>query len=296
MNEQLKPHGFFAAPLNLSWYNDILRENATLSRFVIPEAEGTLALLCGNSRAAWPHFSAWCAARLNGSALKRSNGDCAAEADALLRRLGTDPFEDFSREVIGAAASFACARARNSDGRQLGGSPALETPTSRWATYTEEASELLAAQHMARAAAIAFLDVESYLCVHRQLGPWFALRGALIFGDVEGPSQRERLRNFATPKDPLDEAARQRVRSAMELAVSVAGDYSGGLDASGKGGAVMDGRWRHWLAVRDAVAPQHPERYSERQIEYHYTKDRGVLLELAASFQSQSRYQSQSHG
>ena len=119
---------------------------------------------------------------------------------------------------------------------------------------------------------------------------------ALIFGDVEGPSQIERLRNFATPKDPLDEAARQRVRSAMELAVSVAGDYSGGLDASGKGGAVMDGRWRHWLAVRDAVAPQHPERYSERQIEYHYTKDRGVLLELAASFQSQSRSQSQSHG
>ena len=276
MNQQLEQRGFFAAPLSLSWYHDILRENVTRSRFVIPAPEGAFALLCGNSKAAWPHFAAWCATRLSRSVAADSNENCVAEDDALLHRLGTDPFEDFSREVIGAAASFACTRA-------LSSTQSLQPPIIRWAAYTEEESELLAAQHMARAAAIAFLDVDSYLCVHPHFGPWFALRGALVFGDIKGPSEVERLRSFEIPKDPLDDAARERVRLAMELAVSVAGDYTGGVDASGAGGGVTDDGWRYWLAVRDAVAPQHPQRYSERQIEYHYTKDRRVLLELAAS-------------
>ena len=37
------------------------------------------------------------------------------------------------------------------------------------------------------------------------------------------------------------------------------------------------GDWRLWVAARDAVAPNHEWRYSEEQIEYHYTTDQRVL-------------------
>ncbi|KAL4458499.1 hypothetical protein ABPG75_013364 [Micractinium tetrahymenae] len=36
--------------------------------------------------------------------------------------------------------------------------------------------------------------------------------------------------------------------------------------------------WRAWVAVRDAPCPGHPWRYSQEQIEYHYTRDRSLLL------------------
>lgn len=35
--------------------------------------------------------------------------------------------------------------------------------------------------------------------------------------------------------------------------------------------------WRRWLAVRDACPVGRAHRYSDAQIAYHYTKDRGVL-------------------
>lgn len=40
---------------------------------------------------------------------------------------------------------------------------------------------------------------------------------------------------------------------------------------------------RLWLAVREALAPNHLERYSEQQIQYHYTKDRTILLQAMDS-------------
>jgi hypothetical protein len=30
------------------------------------------------------------------------------------------------------------------------------------------------------------------------------------------------------------------------------------------------GQWRLWVKVRDAVAPDHPARYPEDQVMYHY--------------------------
>ena len=35
--------------------------------------------------------------------------------------------------------------------------------------------------------------------------------------------------------------------------------------------------WRAWVSVRDSPCPGHPMRYSEEQIEYHYTRNRMVL-------------------
>ncbi|GAB4822060.1 hypothetical protein N2152v2_009106 [Parachlorella kessleri] len=40
--------------------------------------------------------------------------------------------------------------------------------------------------------------------------------------------------------------------------------------------------WKRWVAVRDAPSPGHPWRYSEEQIQYHYTAERSVLLHALA--------------
>ena len=43
--------------------------------------------------------------------------------------------------------------------------------------------------------------------------------------------------------------------------------------------------WRHWLAIRDACPAGRSHRYDERQILYHYTKDRAVLRQAAGAQQ-----------
>lgn len=35
--------------------------------------------------------------------------------------------------------------------------------------------------------------------------------------------------------------------------------------------------WRIWVAVRDAIQPEHPWRYGDDQIIYHYRKDKAHL-------------------
>jgi RecJ-like exonuclease len=35
--------------------------------------------------------------------------------------------------------------------------------------------------------------------------------------------------------------------------------------------------WKKWLAMREAISPGHRERYSDEQIEYHYTQRRSIL-------------------
>lgn len=37
------------------------------------------------------------------------------------------------------------------------------------------------------------------------------------------------------------------------------------------------GAWRAWAAVREAVSPNHPARYSDAQVTYHYTADKRLL-------------------
>lgn len=43
--------------------------------------------------------------------------------------------------------------------------------------------------------------------------------------------------------------------------------------------------WLKWVTVRDAICPCHPWRYCMQQLEYHYTKDKGVLQSAMAQQQ-----------
>jgi hypothetical protein len=82
----------------------------------------------------------------------------------------------------------------------------------------------------------------SRLVVHPKFGPWFALR-AIVILDGTGPS-----------RSPIAQPCVCEANCAIALDAALANPFE----------------WRAWLAVRDACTLR-AERYSDAQIEYHYT-------------------------
>ena len=119
---------------------------------------------------------------------------------------------------------------------------------------------LVAVQRMANVAGVAHLDERSHMSIHPHLGPWLAFRAVVVLDDTRGPSDAQAPK---VPPNPLDSdpAARRRVDEAFDAALA-------GYEAPG--GPNPMGQWRLWVKVRDAVAPDHPARYPEDQVMYHY--------------------------
>jgi hypothetical protein len=105
---------------------------------------------------------------------------------------------------------------------------------------------LVAFQRLAHVTGLAYYDQESFLCLHPRFGPWFALRAFVILPEKSTLPEPELL------SDPTPPDVRTRVMEAFEAAV-------GSSD-----------RFLPWVRLRDAVAPNHPFRYTEEQIRYHY--------------------------
>ena len=80
----------------------------------------------------------------------------------------------------------------------------------------------------------------------------------MVLDDTRGPNDAQAPK---VPPNPLDSdpAARRRVDEAFDAALA-------GYEAPGG----TEGQWRLWVKVRDAVAPDHPARYPEDQVMYHY--------------------------
>jgi methylmalonic aciduria homocystinuria type C protein len=112
----------------------------------------------------------------------------------------------------------------------------------------------VAMQRLAQAAGLARL-ARSHLSVHPVYGPWIGLRAAIVFG-VLGPNERPA---------PLESVCDCSVgcQPALERALAAGGD--------------TETQWELWVAVRDACPVGREHRYSDRQIRYHYTKDRDLL-------------------
>jgi len=126
----------------------------------------------------------------------------------------------------------------------------------------------VAMQRMAYAAGLAYLDNASHLSFHPKYGPWFSLRCAVVIENEK----------YVLPQPPpiacpLDEQMQIRVGRAMHVALCAKSAMSD--DAP----EMEDVRssWKLWLAVRDTAAPQHPYRYTDEQVLYHYTGDRLIL-------------------
>lgn len=103
-------------------------------------------------------------------------------------------------------------------------------------------------QRLAVAAGFGTLSC-SQLVIHPIYGPWFALRAVVLTAGTPIA--------FALPPAACDCADR----------CGAAFDRAREAQAS----------WREWLAVRDACCVGREHRYSEDQIEYHYTKSLDVL-------------------
>ena len=130
---------------------------------------------------------------------------------------------------------------------------------------------LVAVQRMAHVAGVAHLDERCHLSIHPTLGPWFALRAVVVLDDVEGPGDEQKPKSTPNPlaADPI---ARARVDAAFDEALA-------GYERAD----AADGQWRRWVAVRDAVSPQHPARYHDDQMVYHYNCLNGVERERIRS-------------
>ncbi|MDB9924941.1 hypothetical protein OAD67_01630 [bacterium] len=210
------------APLRLRWYNDVAPGTALIKPMSGVAGDDALVLLVGNSRALWPAF-------------------CAAhDSDAVIGE-SEHPVDTYVMSEISAAVS------------------SCSTPPRVFHSHDTTPGNLVAIQRMAQVAGVAHLDEKCHLSIHPNYGPWIALRAAVVFDDLTGPSENERP---GTPLNPLatDTDARERVDVAFTKALEGYDDPSTTLE-----------RWQRWVAVRDAVAPvKHAERYYDDQVLYHY--------------------------
>ena len=134
------------------------------------------------------------------------------------------------------------------------------------------AEVLLPMQRVAEVAGAAYRDLSTHLCLHPAFGAWFSMRCVLVL-DISVP-----LSPAAVPLAPLvSEAEVAEANKACEIAVA----NTPAMDKQHTGRDGLGDHWRYWVALRDVVSLGKAEwRYSEPQIEYHYTKRQEVLLKL----------------
>jgi hypothetical protein len=165
----------------------------------------------------------------------------AVREDALLEA-AEHPLDNYVEKAIGAAfAELVTARHALHWAHRM-------TPTP------------IAIQRIAHASGLAHLS-PSHLSVHRELGPWFALRAVAVV-DVEGPRGE---RPFAY--DPCT-ACGKPCLAALDRALALSGAPREGD---------VEREWQAWADVRDVCPEGKPQRYGDDQLRYHYTKDRSIL-------------------
>ena len=125
---------------------------------------------------------------------------------------------------------------------------------ARWDFSRDE--KLLPLQHVAEVTGFATRSV-SYLSIHPKYGPWISLRAALSF-DIEWPSS-----------EPVTE-----VKSCSDCNPDCLSSFNAAREASKiRHPEKIAEHWPLWVATRDACTTGREYRFSDEQIEYHYTKD-----------------------
>lgn len=162
----------------------------------------------------------------------------ALRADAGLRA-SPDPLDRYSERHVRAVTSSLALRCEARF--------AHEPPPRR-----------VAMQRLAQVAGLAYLS-PSHLAVHPIYGPWIGLR-AVVVVDCDGPPGPPLL------ADPCTDC-RARCLPLLEQARAT----------TVPGRTAISGNWRPWLTVRDACPVGRAHRYTDDQIEYHYTWDPAVL-------------------
>jgi methylmalonic aciduria homocystinuria type C protein len=221
------------APFSTLWYNELVAEQA-LPVSPLPtfgRSGGALGVLVANTRALWNVFVRDCSRRRG----------VPGVADAP----GADLLDDYCERHVRAAASVAAGSAS----------------VSCHFVFETDAPRLVAMQRVAVLCGLCSLDSASHLCVHATYGAWLSLRAVIVL-DLEPPQSRP-------PPAPNLVSADERAaaREAVEAAVAAAGVGS----SERGGGSPGADPWRTWLRVRDAIRVGKEHRFSDDQLEYHYS-------------------------
>eukprot|EP01061_Rhynchopus_euleeides_P013568 TRINITY_DN23666_c0_g1_i3.p1 TRINITY_DN23666_c0_g1~~TRINITY_DN23666_c0_g1_i3.p1 ORF type:complete len:274 (+),score=126.67 TRINITY_DN23666_c0_g1_i3:105-926(+) len=243
-------------PFAAEWYNEErekLDDKVKESLHVLPEApwsrkdgKGTAAVLIGNSKALWPKFIDHLHAR-----------GVKTEED-----LGENPFDKFVRDNITEAVKT-CLGEKGITYRCF------------WSPRDAD-GKVISLQRVAVLAGDAYLDNGTHLCIHPVFGAWCSYRGVISI-EVEYP-----LAPLPTPLPPLvsqeEEAA---ATAAFQVALKSSDSETTMKCHCGKGG--MGPNWHTWVDLRDVVRLNKDQaRFSDAQVEYHYTREPDVLLKEVA--------------
>ncbi len=191
-----------------------------------PAGASRAVVLIGNSRAVWPHFMEQLQAQPS-------------------RRSDPHPFDRWTSEFISRLTVEVVGPHYGFDVRFV----------------FEGGARAFSALHLAEACGLAYRGPAG-LAVHPRMGPWFALRAAIVI-DTPGV--------VAGSPDPVCERC---VAKPCIAALQTALGERPPVDVHH--GVIRD-RWHDWLAVRDACPVGVEERYGEAQIRWHYAHDRGAL-------------------
>jgi hypothetical protein len=238
LRESLLPAGIdIVEALPAESYNDrVTPLNPALAVPLLNNDEGatTMMIMVGNSRAVWQPFLSWCGRNwLNNpsnewqgqEALSQRGIYDGEEHDGLMCR-GFHPFDSFLTENITSAVERTKHVLQAEQGEQFS--------TQTYYSYDTAHGKLLAAQHAAAAAGVAYVEPVSHLSLHPEFGPWWSIRAAIVCslpgppaltaaragseGD-EGGAHREEI--HITPEQ------HERVRVAAARAMAEAPMYNG---------------------------------------------------------------------
>eukprot|EP01063_Lacrimia_lanifica_P018618 TRINITY_DN25521_c0_g1_i1.p1 TRINITY_DN25521_c0_g1~~TRINITY_DN25521_c0_g1_i1.p1 ORF type:complete len:287 (+),score=77.99 TRINITY_DN25521_c0_g1_i1:36-896(+) len=252
-------------PLAVGWYNDhVASSDPERRRKLLPLPEygrgaGCAAVVVGNTKALWEPMLRWAA----GKAAAGVNGGVEGRAAAAPEH----PVDEYCREALEEifAAVF---------------------PDTRyelfWSWTTGCEGKLVPLQRAAEACGLAYLDHNTHLCIHPEYGAWFSLRLVAVldlpYHDQEGALPPARLLPCLLTE--VEEAA---ARDALAAALAASDTDAAAMCRTMHGIHTNEWPWRKWVALRDTVRRGAAHRFSDEQLRYHYTKDRGTFVAAVAA-------------
>lgn len=257
-------------PLCLEWYNEDLRDRspeAYPGSHIEPDEGGAgadaLVILVGNTRAVWKKFLESCR---NKPLILSSENPFDTYVEKSIEN-GIQEFEHM-QPLQGQRKISRCFWSHHPI-KQLDGTCGY-----------------VAMQRMAACAGLAYLEESCHLSVSPKYGPWFALRAALVLDGVSAANlKRPPMLECPFPDEHIvilqgmvTELTSRKELHNEEDECEICKQEPSSHDVKES--------WKRWLKVREAIIPDHPYRYSDDQIYYHYTSNNAFLRSCVANLQS----------
>ncbi|CAG8714022.1 3840_t:CDS:2 [Ambispora leptoticha] len=163
-------------------------------------------------------------------------------------------------------------------------------------TFDMEKSRFVAFQLLAHEAGLAYYNRSCCLNIHEIAGPWIGLRSVVTF-DIEGPSISDTNIPLENPYPEGDSLLKAKLFTILHPK-----HYTSSSKERKKLTANDISRdWYQWVELRDLASGFMSEearikwRYSDDQIEYHYTKNLSKLQEILLNLPENNLFTKKEH-